>query len=100
MSRSNFSNGWFKNKNTQGVTGSAQFKIIQTIEKIHKHVYNYGIRDFLGYRPKILNIGSEEILQVNREKVYAALGQIKHNKSPGKNGILCEFFKTEGKDLS
>lgn len=36
--------------------------------------------DFLGYRPKILNIGSEEILKIDREEMYAALRWIKKQK--------------------
>ena len=44
----------------------------------------------------VCNVGSEEIPDITREEIRAALRQMKNRKSPGEDKITCEMLKMGG----
>lgn len=76
-----------------------RYKIIAIIENFYKFFYDSTTNDFLSHRPKILNIESEKVFEIERRMIIAAIGQIKNNKNLGKDEITCKMLKIGGKAL-
>ncbi|XP_050306277.1 craniofacial development protein 2-like [Anthonomus grandis grandis] len=51
----------------------------------------------IGVDETILNVGSEDLPDITREKVELALSQMKNGKAPGEDGITAEMIKLEGR---
>jgi len=50
-------------------------------------------------RPKIMNVGSEELPDITTEEVSKAVSEMKDNKSPGEDGVPIEAIKFGGDTL-
>lgn len=87
-----------KIKDTSGILVTNRAEVLKVIESYYQILYNSMAEKPSNLsRSKIVNMGSEEIPDINREEIRYALSRVKNGKSGGEDGILPEMLK-EGDD--
>lgn len=89
-------------KNKDGRETRDRQQIIEITEKFYTDLYASHLKEDPEYKTstgKIMNIGSEEMPDVNKEEVIMALSSMKNNKAPGEDDITVELLKEGGEEI-
>lgn len=85
-----------KMKNQQGNIISDSKKIAEHIKEFYTRLYTSTTPDPRITSTVICNVGSEDIPEISKQEIQAALKQMKNRKSPGEDRITCEMLKMGG----
>lgn len=83
-------------KDQQGNIISENRNIVKNIKDLYTNLYTFTKPDPRNTRAAICNVGSEDVPEISRVEVKAALKQLKNRKSPGEDKITCEMLKSGG----
>ncbi|XP_044767130.1 uncharacterized protein LOC123323016 [Coccinella septempunctata] len=85
-----------KMKDQQGTIISDRTGIAEHIKRFYTHLYTSTRPDPRATNKVICNVGSEDIPEISKQEIKAALRQMKNRKSPGEDRITCEMLKMGG----
>lgn len=85
-----------KMKDQQGTIISDKTGIAEHIKRFYTHLYTSTRPDPRATNKVICNVGSEDIPEISKQEIKAALRQMKNRKSPGEDRITCEMLKMGG----
>lgn len=85
-------------RDTQGNTRYEKEKIMEIIKKFYEDLYAEKVHKLrtAHNRQEVRNIRSEEISDVTRDEVRAAIKEMKNRKSLGKDRVTAEMLKEGG----
>jgi hypothetical protein len=90
-----------KDKNGQVHYGKR--KILEIIQEFYAELYAESTPEPAHLRSRrrepVQNVGSEEIPEITRSELMAAVKELKSGKCPGEDGIAAEMLKTGGESL-
>lgn len=84
-------------RNTEGEIKQDKNQITSIVENFYKNLYSStNPEPYYIENRRIMNIGSEEIPNININEIEHALTQIKNNRAPGEDGVTTEMLKMGG----
>lgn len=86
----------FKIKERNGEIVTDKKGVINVIQGFYKDLYTSTLPEPDSVKQEILNVGSEDIPEVNRSELRKALKQMKNKKAPGEDRITAEMLKMGG----
>lgn len=85
-----------KMKDQQGNIISDNRKISEHIKDFYTHLYISSRPDPSITNTTVCNVGSEDVPEIAKQEIQAALKQMKNRKCPGEDRITCEMLKMGG----